>query len=349
MKHPHYMGADPDKSDIVEMPSIPEALQQPPSTSFRSTGSKEDEDELGALLPSTVFSYNDPISRSASAPVERGNGMPSHRAYKATLPPSVYRRHSKGHSRCSSAEIPIAPPHISPNITTSIDETIHDTEVIIVDTTRHESSILPQLLHLAMPPPPPPPPPGPFTQTRTSTGGINIALSSNTGTILPSSTPDPPPPPPLDTSMSPILPRASTASPSMHRRGRGSIGETPATLGARIRGVTERMRSTSRSRAKSPPVAIEYRPSPYETKLPPFPAAMPAGIVGRRESLSRAKSPLENAVSPVGGGFERRGSRNDGVTSPARDRERVTEVKANMPPSVDALRMGMGIGEGEMF
>jgi len=77
---------------------------------------------------------------------------------------------------------------------------------------------------------------------------------------------------------------------------------------------------------------------------------MPAGVVSRRESLSRAKSPLEKAVSPVGGGFERRPSRNEGVVSPgAREREKVAELRANMPPNVDVMRMGMGIGEGEMF
>jgi len=359
MKHPQYMGTDPDKNDLTEMPSIPEAFQQLPSISFRSTGSREKDDELGPLLPSTVFSYNDPISRSVSAPIERDDSMPSHRAYKATLASATFRHQAKGHSRRSSADVPIVPPQTSPNITASIDETIHDTEVIIVDTSHHQSSILPELLHLAMPPPPPPPPvAGPFSQTHTSTGVINIAMSDNTGTILPTSTPGPPKPPPLDTSVSHILPRASTASPSMHRRGRGSISENSTSTAAmgtgissRFRNVTERMRSTSRARAKSPPVAMEtHRPSPYETKLPPLPAAMPAGVVSRRESLSRAKSPLEKAVSPVGGGFERRPSRNEGVVSPgAREREKVAELRANMPPNVDVMRMGMGIGEGEMF
>ncbi|GAB7343107.1 hypothetical protein MBLNU457_1185t1 [Dothideomycetes sp. NU457] len=352
MKHPEYMGARHDENDRVSP-----IAETPSATTRDQTGSADDDDQLGPLLPPTGLSPKETISRSASAPVGSTTVTSLHRTYKETALMAHTRRLSRGHTRRGSHDesgspVQIAPSQRSPTeVRASIDETLHSNQVIIIDTaSSRESSILPELEHLAVPPPPPPPPP------ILPSGYINIAIDGKSPLVHRATSLTTTPAPRPDTAQSTTstnLSRAGTVSPSSQRRGRGSISENapPATISSRIRNVTERMRSTSRSRAKSPPMAVDYRPSPYEANLPPFPAAMPAGIVGRRESLSRAKSPLENAVSPVGGGFERRGSRNEGVTSPVRNRERVTEVKANMPPSVDALRMGMGmgIGEGEIF
>jgi len=356
MKHPEYMGARQDENDrISPIPEFPSPSEQALSsmTKGQKASTDDDDDQLGPLLPPTSPSQREAILRSASAPVEGNSTMSSHKAYKQTSLMAHTRRLSRGHNGRSSRDENGSPVQMTPSqrspteVRASIDETIHSNQVIIIDTSAsRESSILPELEHLAVPPPPPPPPP------ILPSGYINIAIEENP-TLLNTRSQTTIPAPRPDTAQSTTstnLSRAGTVSPSTQRRGRGS-GSVSEGIGSRIRNVTERMRSTSRSRAKSPPVAMEtHRPSPYETKLPPFPAAMPAGVVGRRESLSRAKSPLEKAVSPVGGGFERRPSRNEGVVSPgAREREKVAELRANMPPNVDVMRMDTGIGEGEMF
>jgi hypothetical protein len=254
------------------------------------------------------------------------NGMPTHRAYKAALPPS-YRRNS--HIRNQSMEVAQATQPPSPPIfTQSIDEAIHESQVVIIEESDNNPPVLPELQHLAGPPPPPPPPPmfiGGHGQQgharKSSLGVINIAIDDGSqpevGSVSNSTTHTPAP-----------VERAVTTSPSSHRRGRGSISEAggapfafPNTnsnsggigLGSRIRNVTERMRSTSRSRAKSPQISSTPTndPRPYETVLPPVPTS---SCNGRRESLSsatsggvagpgltRAKSPYESSISSMSG------------------------------------------------
>ena len=158
---------------------------------------------------------------------------------------------------------------------------------------------------------------------------INIAIDSTTtrisdpftslpGQVLPHTHTHsiPAPPHPL------ILPRASTASPtSSDARGRGrtSVGEH-SSIGSRIRTVAERMRSTSRSGAKSPPNggggaagagAETYRPAPYETKVHhvPTPSATPV-ISPVGSPLSMANMVANGSVSAVGSPRSRRGSLN---------------------------------------
>ena len=183
MKHPQYMmGADTDPTAVATISGSRHDLSASP---LRSS-TPADDDRVGALLPSTTFNYRDPISRSASAPVERNtDGMPTHRAYKAALPPSHFRRHSRGHLRNHSLDEIPAPIQLSPiAVTVGIDETISESQVVIIEEEDAIDTILPELQHLASPPPPPPPPAYPAIQgNRVSLGVINIAIDSATTRI----------------------------------------------------------------------------------------------------------------------------------------------------------------------
>lgn len=310
MRHPKYMGADGNDGDgAPPVPQIPGNYSDLSSMGSSLTGSNLSQvngsnlsqvsssltsyersydvpevDDLGPLLPSTVFgqkgSYN-PIARSASAPPEKM--APVHPAYKAALPTSNRRvSMSRGHVRKISPPDAASLPTTAPGIT-SIDEALHsgDQQVIIIeeDTYDVRPPLLPELQHLAGPPPPPPPPTM-FQHSQGSSDVINIAIDGDTIVDLPSVQVFPTP-----------MERATTASPSVTRHGRGS-GSVSETFGSRFRGVTGRMRSTSRSRAKSPPMPDAYKASPYETVLPPMPTQS-----HRRESISRAKSPYEQAMA----------------------------------------------------
>jgi|TARA_R110002003_G_scaffold32_11_gene2018 hypothetical protein len=70
----------------------------------------------------------------------------------------------------------------------------------------------------------------------------------------------------MDGDKSSDLSPPSTSSPHSHRRGRGSVSDN---LGMTFKRVTERMRSTSRSRAKSPPMMRAADIAPYES-VPEF-------------------------------------------------------------------------------
>lgn len=351
MRHPRYMSADPDGDSIPAVPDIPENLAQLAPSVYKAK-EEADADQLAPLLPSTVFGQRGPQgpARSVSAPPEKNfGGLPSHPAYKAALPPSS-RRFSltKGHARkISPSEVQQAQHNPAP-VTASIDEALHDTQVIIIEEQEAPPMLLPELQHLAGPPPPPPPPTM-YQQghnPRGSLGVINIAIGGNEPPTVVDVTPSATPSQPES--------RATTASPSMHRRGRGSVSEG---FGTRLRNVTDRMRSTSRSRAKSPPME-GYQAAPYETVLPPMPYT-------RRESISRAKSPYEASISssqsndaipipppppppPQGGAGgllneqtippnqtlppSRSGSAMGGYRNPK-------EIRANMPP--DQLQQGV--------
>jgi hypothetical protein len=264
------------------------------SSSLQSYEQPE-EDDVGPLLPATVFGQKPAHvpARAASAPPEKMNPV-VHHAYNPGLPGT--RRLSVGRGGQIRK---ISPPEVNhgmppqPGIS-SIDEALHSDIVIVADEEEEPVPImLPELQHLAGPPPPPPPPTMFSQDDRSASDMINIAIDSNPSDpvdagaiLLPSTTFNPAVyPQPME--------RATTASPSMHRRGRGSVSES---FGSRFRGVTDRMRSQSRSRAKSPPV-----PSgavPYETVLPPMPTHHHPHA--RSSSISRAKSPYEQAMSAGG-------------------------------------------------
>lgn len=274
----------------------PSVLSSQPSelSSFPSLFKSETDEDVGPLLPSSVFGQTSaPPPRSASVPSEAQSDV--HPAYKSNLP------HTRRLSQMRNNIRMISPPELPklPGATLNIDEALRsDDEIIIVSGSTmvsevSEPPILPELQHLAGPPPPPPPPTMFAPPDKSSSDVINITMDGTPGSevlgMLPSST--------YCSTASQSYPqpmeRASTASPLAHRRGRGSVSET---FGSRFRGVTDRMRSQSRSRnTKSPPVSGQHTALPYETGLPPM-----AGLLSRRESLSkvaRAKSPYEQAMA----------------------------------------------------
>nr|POE51885.1 hypothetical protein CFP56_26092 [Quercus suber] len=317
MRHPRYMSADP--SDADRAPPVPEipgnfselsslssgqagsnlsqvtgsSLSQAPSSLGSVMKSPETADDLGPLLPSTVFGQKVPQAqtRSASAPPEKNrDGAPVHPAYNSGIPGSIRRQSaSRGHIRKISPPEAQKPPAMPAQGLNSIDEALHyrDQQAIVVsDDSEDQVVILPELQHLAGPPVPPPPP------TMFSNGGsgvINIAIDENAPDavidVLPQSTYSQPYNQPME--------RATTASPSMHRRGHGSMSES---IGSRFRGVTDRMRSSSRngaaSRTKSPPMPNESFTgfSPYESVQPILPSTQ---YHPHHEIMTRAKSPYE--------------------------------------------------------
>ncbi|KAK5730892.1 hypothetical protein LTR15_000830 [Elasticomyces elasticus] len=300
-------------SSVLPLSQVSSTFQQSQiSSSLQSNERVVDEhDEVGPLLPSTVFgqkTFQAP-TRSASAPPEKMmGGRTVHPAYKPGLPST--RRLSVGRGghvrKISPPDLNTSMIDAGPGIT-SIAETLHnDQQILIIHDEDDETTapiMLPELQHLAGPPPPPPPPSMYTHQSNHSASDvINIAID-NTSAVVADASPMMLP----STAFTAMLPpttypapmeRATTASPSLQRHGRGS-GSVSETFGSRFRGVTERMRSQSRSRAKSPPVPNGGDPynkaAPYETVLPP----MPSQHV-RRESISRAKSPYEQAMSAGG-------------------------------------------------
>ncbi|KAI5256790.1 hypothetical protein E4T42_01481 [Aureobasidium subglaciale] len=266
MRHPRYMSADPKERE--KLPAVPQVPQTPPqlssitfqqaSPSPRST----DNDQIAPLLPSTVFGQLAPQSppRSSSAPPEMGlDGTPWH--YNTVLPHSSRRGSiTKGsHARKvtpteNNFQLQQGPSSNRP----SIDQTLHDAQIVIVE---DSELMLPELQHLAGPPPPPPAPL--MTSTRGSgLGVINIAIGEEEPMIIDVL-------PTIDRAgalTAPPLNNSAQGQLQVHaqRRGRGSISEG---FNSRLRSVTERMRNNSKSRTKSPPID-SYATSPYETVLP---------------------------------------------------------------------------------
>lgn len=315
MRHPRYMGSD--VQDAPPVPEIPDSLsslsgsnlsrltgsingstlsQAAPSSMSQLSASvvsdhygDAEDDAVGPLLPSTVFGMKGPQApaRSASAPPEKFMGAaPVHPAYNAGLPASTRRLSGgRGHVR------KISPPKAFQPEVTSIDQVFHhndDQQIVVIPDEEPQGPpiMLPELQHLAGPPPPPPPPTMFQPSQGNGSGTIDIAIDGSTQDDNMAH----------DLSQAPIsfpvpMDRAATTSPSMHRRGHGSVGDS---FGSRMRGVADRMRSSSKSRTKPPPTLEPYQfRQPYETVLPP----VPTHHHHRRESLSRAKSPYEQAMA----------------------------------------------------
>lgn len=325
MRHPRYTGAEPSERDAPPVPDLPgnfselssltgSSLSQMSSDLSKLTGSytnsnigsnisssiqsagslPEAHDDIGPLLPSTVFGQK-VISlpdRSTSAPPEKMNAS-IHPTYKAALPPS-YRRLSAGRGQL----------HVAPSGPISIDEALRsnpEQQVVILpeDDDGPPPPMLPELQHLAAPAHPPPPPQNilPFHSSQGNSDVINIAIDNASvidvppvtlsSTTYPTTLPATTYPLPME--------RATTASPSLQRRGTGNMSEG---FGSRFKGMTERMRSQSRgggsSQVKAPPLPDSGSARPYETVLPPVPTI---GGHMRQSSLGRAKSPYELAMS----------------------------------------------------
>jgi hypothetical protein len=322
MRHPRYMTAGPnEEDDIPAVPSIPDSLQY-------NQGSQEPEDYIGPLLPATTFGQPiAPISRAASAPPQdlyppQGSLRPSP-TYPISRRPSLGS--NRGHLRQNTSP-EILPPlnykRVSPPpITASIAETIHESEVVVIDVDKISASsppVLSQLQHLATPPPPPPPPLN--LGGLSNIGMINIAIDEH------------PVEKPSEVSPTKV---ATTSSPQTHRRGRGSVSDN---IGMTFKRVTERMRSTSRTGARSPPTRVADI-SPYES-VPEFSSfrgaaqQSPPIYNGNSENYFNTippppppPQPMEQVVSPIEG------------QQPFYKHPK--ELRANMPP--DTLQPGVYI------
>ncbi|KAF1975084.1 hypothetical protein BU23DRAFT_567059 [Bimuria novae-zelandiae CBS 107.79] len=250
MRHPRYMSSDPNEREgIPAVPTIPDSM-------YATVQEIRDaQDDLGPLLPATTFGQSS-LARSASAPPEEFIAPRTSPTYPLGRRGSLSG--NRGHSRKTSADGVNYKRISPPPITASIDETIHEDQVVIIETDPAAPPLLAELQHLAGPPPPPPAP-LPMNTSPKSSIFINLAIEEN----------------PSEKAQDAVSPVA--ASPQSHRRGRGSVSEN---IGMTFKRVTERMRSTSRSRNKSPPIRAEI--PPYES-VPEF--TMP-----RRAS---ARSPIE--------------------------------------------------------
>ncbi|KAF2276235.1 uncharacterized protein EI97DRAFT_53004 [Westerdykella ornata] len=308
MRHNRTMTAEPDlRSDIPAVPSIPaEHVPTGPAA----------EDDLGPLLPATTFGQPVPPMRSASAPPEDIAQMST----GPRISPTFSRRESLSR-RGNTSDVPNYKRVSPPPITASIDETIHDSQVVIIEQQDPSAPpLLAELQHLAGPPPPPPPPLFAHN-SKPSLGVINIAIDEESGE--------------KQGPVSPISAPPPTGSPHVHRRGRGSVSEN---IGMTFKRVTERMRSTSRSRNKSPPLTREI--APYES-IPELAIPRNAGTKSPSETSDSQfgnlvppppppPQPLEQVIPPTTD--ESQNSQFQGYRHPK-------EVRANMPP--ETLQQGV--------
>lgn len=320
MRHPRYMSADPNEREgIPAVPSIPDNLipmTQEPQEFIT--------DDLGPLLPATTFGQPPP-ARAASAPPEDISPVNVAPRVSPTYPQPQGRRGSlggnRGHARMNTSpdlSLPTNYKRVSPPpITASIDETIHESQVVILEQDPNAPPLVAELQHLAHPPPPPPAPPAPpGASPKSNVGLINIAIEENPGDKS-------------QDAVSPIAGPSTMGSPITHRRGRGSVSEN---IGMTFKRVTERMRSTSRSRNKSPPLA---RPeiAPYES-VPEFSfprsASARSPVEGHSSEYFGKLSPpppppplpMEQVISPI---EEMKNPQFAGYKHPK-------EIRANMPP-----------------
>lgn len=308
MRHPRYMSTDPNEREggPPPIPGIPGKFSEfssSGSNGSQNTGStmsqipslqsdnvaSENSDSIGPLLPSTVFGQPPQgiISRAASAPPEKQNGV-GYPAYTSETP-GHSRRLSGGRGHVRKISPPALRRLSEDALPSSIDAALHSNDQIIIipqEEDMPQPMLLPELQHLAGPPPPPPPPTM-YQPAHGNLGDIHIAIDeSNSSNAI-----DP---------KGPMLPmpmvRAATAEPGQQHRKNVPSSDS---FGSRFRGFGDRMRSSSKSRAKPAPVE-QYKngPSPYETVLPPLP--MHHGHM-RHESLTRAKSPYEQAMDADNG------------------------------------------------
>ncbi|THY17808.1 hypothetical protein D6D01_07414 [Aureobasidium pullulans] len=186
MRHPRYMSADSsDREDVPAIPQVPETPPQLSSATFHqdSPSPRSAEDDIAPLLPSTVFGQVTPqaIPRSSSAPPEMNmDGTPWH--YKTVLPHSARRGsvNKGGHNRkLTPTENDLQPQQSPSSNRPSIDQALHDTQIIIVE---ESELMLPELQHLAGPPPPPPPPL--MANRGSGLGVINIAIGEEEPMVI---------------------------------------------------------------------------------------------------------------------------------------------------------------------
>ncbi|KAL8939737.1 MAG: hypothetical protein Q9211_002607 [Gyalolechia sp. 1 TL-2023] len=263
MRHSRYNAKD--DNGIPEVPGVPNTLA--PLNEMYATGQPVVE------LPRSMSA---PITQQQPPPPPP-TALPSHPAFHKALRagnknPNFSPLGQIGQHR-RRPSIDAHPPAIS------TDETLSAADSTVQITTIEQPPLLPELQHLyrngnmAVPPPPPPPPalPSDASHHSASSGSglevINFVIDEQPGEhvidVPPSLEIQTRSPPPLITKSSP--PTGAPTS-SGHRRGRSDQFKNG------IKGITERLRSTSRggNNAKSPnPEQHTNNPSPYES-VPPL-------------------------------------------------------------------------------
>lgn len=269
MRHPRY---DTKANDIPAVPEVPESIAPLPETYYTGHPMRE-------------------LPRSSSAPIPdqqyppMPENLPRHPAFHKGLHPTKRSNFLPLGEIGQHRRRPSSDAHF----TAGIDETLHRHESRHSNPGHEEPPLLPELQHLAGPPPPPPPmipPPPPFSQ-RIDPESSSLSSNSNVGVIemvldndpdddekvieVPPppqppqyQAPPPPPPapaaarsPPVGSPVSPPLEPGRPGSSTGHRRGRSDNFKSG------FKGITDRLRSSSRGRnTKSPE---QNTASPYES------------------------------------------------------------------------------------
>lgn len=267
MRHPKYDASH--NENIPSVPELPETLQ--PMSDVFHTG------QLARELPRSMSA---PIPEQSLPPVP--SDLPPHPAFHKALRTGSKRSNfsplgdiGQHRHRPSGESHPLT---LAP-MTFGIDETLQAADSTVQITTIEPPPLLPELQHLtsAVPPPPPPPPafPGDAGTHHSASSGsglgvINIAIDDQPRPHDPHVIEVPllarqnnlSPPPGTERS----TPATMVRSNSNHKRGRSENFKN------NIKGITDRLRSTSRGRnnAKSPHMEQTAKaPSPYES-VPPL-------------------------------------------------------------------------------
>ena len=265
MRHPRY---DNKANDIPVVPEIPESIQPLPETYYTGHPMKEMPRSMSAPIPEPQY-------------VPMPENLPRHPAFHKGLHPNTKRSNFSPlgeigqHRRRPSSDMAAM---AQPPITAGIDETLHAHDV--QHSNVEEPPLLPELQHLAIPPPPPPPipPPPPFAHridpessslsSNSGVGVIDMVLDNdpeNEEKVIEVPPTIPPPPPPAPNAKSPSLgiagspPLESNGIVSGHRRGRSDNFKNG------IKGITGRLRSSSRGRNTKSPEQVSTGPAPYES------------------------------------------------------------------------------------
>lgn len=190
------------------------------------------------------------------APADIPDGMPRHHAFDSRV--STSRGNSRSRTRTQSPSLRNRSRSRGPMDSQQL-HTPEETPPLIIGSPEWSHShlrkvsegpaVIPELQHLAIPPPPPPPPAPPkelalkITPDMANAANIPLPRSAFPG-------------------YDPVEPKTSASSVGHKREKSGSESQ----LMGKIRGITDRMRSASKTRdnARSPPLE-NMGPSPYET------------------------------------------------------------------------------------
>ncbi len=267
MRHPRY---DNKANDIPAVPEIPETIQPLPETYYTGHPGKELPRSMSAPIPDQ---QHQPMPES----------LPRHPAFHRGLHPTKRSNFSPlgdigQHRRRPSSD---AQAMMHAPVTVGIDETLHAHKARNSNPTPvvEEPPLLPELQHLSgVPPPPPPiPPPPPFNH-RMDAESSSLSSNSNVGVIEMVLDNDieseekvfevppmvPPPPPPVPNARSPSIGNAGSPPPEFGRAGSSHKRGRSDNLKSGIKGITDRLRSSSRGRnTKSPEQPLSR--SPYES------------------------------------------------------------------------------------